>query len=304
VPPGAAAAEFKTLALNSDFTLQLPPNWLGGCSVAGNGQPVTGFFQDDSGHTWWQNIWWSQSYQPCNTVQRADPTFGGLVLDMPWIVDNGFNTVGTVIETAAWDYRNAANGGYGQANSFPIGSYYEVVARMSPSTANGTYMVLNTWCPDAIFNQNAGCAMEWDVMETDGNRLWLYDSAVHNWGTGGQGNWIKQPWTNLATGTNYDPSQYNTYGLRVTTDGQTAMGCTYINNVFQACGALPNGIGPNEVNARNFLVLQNACDYWNQTNGQCTQGQEQHLYVKSVRVWSCATWQTTQCNGTVLTVTP
>jgi hypothetical protein len=297
-PAGAQAAGYTTLALNSDFTHQLPSNWLGGCAVAGNGAPVGDFYQDDTGHTWWLNIWWSYNYQSCNTVQRADPDFGGLVLDMPWTVDNGYNNIGTVLQSASWDYHGPTQGNYGTANSFPIGSYYEVVARISPSSAAGTYMVLNTWGPDGIVDQNCGCQMEWDVMETDDNNLGLYDSAVHNWGAGGS-SWILSPgnW-------HLDPSQYNTYGLRVTTDGTNAEGCTYINNVFQACAAMPGGIGPKEVNGRNFLVLQNACDYWNQPNGQCNQGQVQHVYVKSVSVWSCANWQTTQCNGTLLTGAP
>jgi hypothetical protein len=303
VPAGAKAAGFTTLALNSDFTHQLPSNWLGGCSVAGNGQSVSDFFADDTGHTWWMNIWWAYNYQPCLTVQRQDPNgVDGLVLDMPWTVDNAYTKVGTVIETASWDYN--ASIPRGTANSFPIGSYYEVVARISPSSASGTYMVFLTWGPGGIADQNCGCTMEWDIMETSDNTLDNYDSAIHNWGAGGAGNFILQPWNNLAPGTNFDASKYNTYGLRVTYDGAlSAVGCTYVNNVFQACAPLPN-LNSTEQNARNFLLLGNGCDYWHQPNQQCNQGQAQHVYVKSIRVWSCANWQSTQCSGTVLTGAP
>src|SRR5580693_8938461 len=64
VPPGAAAAGFTTVALNSDFTQPQPANWLGGCANPGNGAPLSPMFYDDGvPHVWWQNIWWSAQYQ-------------------------------------------------------------------------------------------------------------------------------------------------------------------------------------------------------------------------------------------------
>jgi hypothetical protein len=300
VPSQAAAAGFTTLALNSDFTQQLPSNWLGGCAVAGNGQPVGDFFSDDTGHTWWLNLWWAYNYQPCLTVQRQDPTFGGLVLDMPWTVDNGHTAQGTVIETASWDYNHSQ--GRGTAVSFPSNSYYEVVARITPA-APGAYMVLNTWAPDGI-SKSSPNTIEWDIIETDGNVLKNYSAAVHNWGNGGAGTflWLGQDSPGLPS--DYDPAQYHTFGLRVTSDGTLMSGCSYIDNKFITCKSLPGGLSVTQAaNGRNFLVLQNACDWWNY-GGQCTSGQQQHLYVKSVRVWSCTNWKTTQCSGTALTGAP
>jgi hypothetical protein len=295
------AAGFTTLALNSDFTQPMPDKWLGGCANPGSGAGVSPQYFDDGGpHSWWMNIWWSPTYQACWTAQKQDPAFGGLVLDMPWTVDGAYEAVGTVIETASWDYNRKTN--TGQARTFPRGSYYEVVARITPSDQRGTYMVLHTWGQDGPANGNAD--VEWDVMETDADQLLYYDSAVHNWGNSGS-SWILQPWTNLAPGTNFDATKYNTYALRVTYDGASnAVGCTYVNNIFQRCAALPNGVSAAEQAERNFLVLYTACDYWNLPSGGCKQGMEQHMYVKSVRVWSCADWQTTQCNGTVLTGAP
>src|SRR6516225_180647 len=81
VPPGAAAAGFNTLALDDDFTKELPTNWLGGCSHAGNGEPVGNFRADDKRHTWWLNFWWAYNHQRCIVAQKSDPKFGGLVLD-------------------------------------------------------------------------------------------------------------------------------------------------------------------------------------------------------------------------------
>lgn len=302
VPAGAAAAGFTTLALNSDFTQQMPDKWLGGCANPGNGQPVSPQFSDDGGpHIWWLNIWWSANYQPCNVVQKADPKFGGMVLDLPWTVQNSYATVGTVLESASWNYNRST--GAGQGHFYPRGKYTEIVARIEPVTQRGTYMVFHTWGQDGIAGGVPGGAeMEWDVMETDADQLLYYDSAVHNWGGSG-GGWILQPWTNLAPGTNYDPANYNTYGLRITHDGANAVGCTYVNNVLQKCSA-PVPISSDEAAEREFLVFYTACDQWNMPNGVCNEGMQQHMYVKSVRVWSCQDWAATQCSGTVLTSTP
>src|SRR5215469_5079547 len=150
IPPAAAAAAgFTTLALNSDFTQPLPANWLGGCTNPGNGQPVSPQFHDDGGpHIWWMNIWWSANYQSCNTVQLNDPAYGGLVLDMPWTIDSSYSSVGTVIETASWDYNRST--GTGQAHTFPHGLYIEVTSRATPVAMPGVYTALFTWGQDGI----------------------------------------------------------------------------------------------------------------------------------------------------------
>jgi hypothetical protein len=302
-PAAAQVAGFTTLALNSDFTKQLPANWLGGCAVAGSGTPVGNFNSDDTGHTWWLNLWWSYNYQPCDTAQRADPTFGGLVLDMPWTVDNTHTAQGTVIQTASWDFVSPASGqsGRGTAVSFPINSYYEFTARMTPLT-NGTYLALYTWAPEGIAAQSLS-GIEWDVIESDFGNQNNFDSAVHNWGNGGSGAflWLGHGPPGLPGG--FDGSIYHTYAMRITSDGTDVSGCSYIDGQFITCHSLPGGLSATEASQREFLILQNACDWWNY-GGQCTSGQQQHLYVKSVRVWSCANWQTTQCNGKVLAGAP
>jgi len=307
IPPAqAVAAGFTTLALNSDFTQTQPANWLGGCANPGDGTAVNPQYHDDGGpHTWWLNLWWSPTYEQCYVSQTADPVYGGTVLDVPWQVDNNFASIGMTIETASWDYAP----GVGQSNDYPNNAYYEITYRQSPATA-GVYAVLNTWGPQGIQPTawpTSGYAqtIEWDVMEPDAGQLYLSDAAVHNWGNGdaSQLMWVGFGPPGLPSG--FDPTQYHTFGMRVTSDGVGMEGCSYIDNVFVTCTALPGGLTPYEVtNGRNFLVLQDACDYWNQPSGQCTEGLNEDLFVKSVRVWSCATWQTTQCNTTILTGPP
>jgi hypothetical protein len=308
VPPGAAAAGFTTVALNSDFTQPQPANWLGGCANPGNGAPLSPMFYDDGvPHVWWQNIWWSAQYQGCATGQITDPVYGGTTLDMPWTVDNTYNSVGMVIETASWDYGKTP--GEGVSHDYPNNAYYEIEERQTPAAA-GNYAVLNTWgprgiSPDQWTPSGYSQTIEWDVMEPDAGQLYLSDAAVHNWGAGGSAlMWVGFGPPGLPAG--FDPTQYHKFGMRVTSDGTGMVGCSYIDNVFVTCKPLPGGLTAYEAaNGRNFLVLQNACDYWNQPSGTCTQGQVQHLYVKSVRVFvGCVAWQTTECNRPILTGAP
>jgi len=302
VPGGARAAGFTTVALREDFSKQKPSNWLGGCLQAGDGSPVTPWGQDDRGHIWWLNFWWAHGSQACWAAQRQDPHSGELVLDLPWRVDTGKAAEGAVIETVSENYNSQNH--TGTAIAFPLGSYYQIIARFSPTDVPGILLTLHTWGPDGVWSYDCGCVIEWDVMETSGPEVWKYDSAVHNWGAGG-GGFILHPWRpeDLAPGTRFDPTSYNVYGLRVTYDGGSrAVGCTYINDIFQRC--LEITIGDRERNARHFLIVGNLCDYWNQPNGQCRDGVETHVYIKKIEVFSCAQWQAGACPGSLLATGP
>ena len=301
-PTGAQAAGFTTLALNSDFTQQLPSNWLGGCAVAGSGAP-TNLNDNSTGHSWWMNLWWMYGYQPCTVAQRIDPAFGGLVLDMPWVVDSAnFNQGrGVAVETASWTYDPNATPVVGQAVTFPLNAYFEIVARQTPILP-ASFFAFNTWTPDAIANQNLA-GVEIDIIELDTGNLGDSEAGAHNFNTAlphpGQFLWVGKGSPGLPT--DFDPNQYHKFGMLTTSDGTTLELCSYIDNVFQKCISMSGGLTAQEENQRQFLILQSFCDSWNYNNScNGNDGITQHLYVKSVRVWSCATWQSTQCNGTGL----
>ena len=124
VPPNAASWGYTTLAFNSDFTQRLPTNWLGGCPNGADGSQAK--TSDDTGHVWWNNIWWSKSYAPCDVAQVYDPVYGGLVLDIPWTVDTATAYIAHSIQTASWDYNGGNVGAVGA--SFPNSAYYEFTA--------------------------------------------------------------------------------------------------------------------------------------------------------------------------------
>jgi hypothetical protein len=296
VPAGATPAGFTTLALNSDFRQKLASNWLGGCAAAGNGSPVN--TNDTTGHTWWMNIWWSYTYQPCNVVQVADPVFGGTVLDIPWTVDINAENVGTVIQSAAW----FSTGAPGTALTFPNNAYYEITLRIVP-IAPGSWGGMFTW-PLLAMTDSSKAGLEYDIIELDTGKLGASDAAVHNFGVSGNpGRFLWSGQRSPGLPSNFDPTQYHKFAVRTTSDGNSLSACAYIDDVFQNCIDAPGGITATEANEREFLIVQNACDYWNYSQ-PCASGQQQHLYVMSVRVWSCYLWQTTQCNGLVLTGAP
>jgi hypothetical protein len=272
-PPGAVAAGFTTLAANYDFTQPLPANWLG-CSP-----------YDSNAHQWYQGIWWANPQPPCNINQVSDTVAGSNVLDMTWLPSYG---------TA---------GGYGGAQAiatmspdttkvtdFP-NAYYEIVYRVTPTVAN-SYTGFYTWSQAAA--KGGSGPIEWDHIETYGTAVNGYDAAIHNWGNNNIGsNFIWQTTSKLPAG--YDPTKYHTYAGRITSDGSTMSICSYVDNVFIACQN-PQAVGA-EFNQRNFLVAQIG-----QNNGSTPQ--QTDMFVKSIRVWSCANWQTSMCNGTVLTGAP
>jgi hypothetical protein len=71
--------------------------------------------------------------------------------------------------------------------------------------------------------------------------------------------------------------------------------CAYVDNTLIACQN-PQAVGA-EFNQRNFLIVWNGM-------GDATLTQQTDMYVKTIRVWSCTNWQSTMCNGTVLTGAP
>jgi hypothetical protein len=300
IPPGARAAGFTTLALNSNFTQPMRSGWLGGCPNPGDGATVD--LSDESGHTWWQGLWWMPQYLPCNIVQRQDPDFGGLVLVMPWVVDStNFNGGrGASIETGAWNYGNP-NYPNAEVVDFPNGHYLEVTARITP-VLPAAFWAFVSWTSQGIANQNQA-GLEEDVIQLDSGNLPNSDAAIHNWEQGGQGNFVWLGYGPPGLPQDFDPKQYHTYGLRATTNGRSIEFCSYIDNLFINCTGPGTTWSTTNASQRVFLNIQSSCDTWNYSGGcNGNDGITQITYVKSVRVWSCANWQNGDghaCDGSV-----
>ena len=176
---------------------------------------------------------------------------------------------------------------------FPQGIYYEIVARETSGTAAscpyGTGGSPNCLLYDAWEWPVSG-GVEWDFVEVYANRL--AGGAAH-------------PGNNPPPyGIGLDWTAYHTFGMRITTDGNSGAMCSYLDGSQVGCG-IPFSPIP-QVN--NYLRLSvgplNTNGYPNGSGGYSPPTQNQDFYIKSVRVWSCASWQTTQCTGTVLTGSP
>jgi hypothetical protein len=92
-----------------------------------------------------------------------------------------------------------------------------------------------------------------------------------------------------------DDSIYHKYGYRVTSDPSNSAItiCAYLDDVFQACRALPFGGAASAFTMRHSPILQIGA-----MNASVS------MFVKYVRMWTCASWKTQQCNEPVLNGPP
>ena len=308
-PPGAAAAGLTTLALNSDFTQPLPKNWLGGCPNGPDGSATD--TNDNTGHIWYNNFWWgagNQYARPCDVKKVTDRSFGGTILDLSWQVHHQGQPGGDghTIQTAGWNWPLPSGGSPSVGFAAPNNAYYEMVARSEPRDDSNTMSYI-TWAVTGITGGDPGT--EWDPVEIGGNGGG--NGAIHNWGAGGTSNWIWTTFNGAGTGNdlkkavpNYDPGAYHAWGLRTTSDGTSMVGCAYLDNVLIKCVDLPGGLTQAEKTQRLFVLTSTSCYGGNYNNSCPLEGKKQHSYIKSIRVWSCDKWQTTQCNRPVLRGAP
>lgn len=299
MPPAAAqAAGFTTLALNLDFT--------GATTSSFNGRTFSATDLSDS------NSWLSCQYAagggnaPSNPVFWMVPAWGTAtpcsrasiitdgstqVLDMQFQpADAAAGSDADEIDT--WTVNEPANTGY----TFPQGGQYvEFTFRVTPNTysicsgCGGGVADIWTW-------QTGSGITEWDFLELGANGFGY--SACHDWNGGT---------SNCATPAAWGYSgytTYQTYGLRLTTDGTHMDQCSYLgaypNTVFQGCGGEftpPSGISVTEQRA----MLRLTVGPYN-TGDAPTSNMD--LLIQSVRVWSCSSWVTGPCTGTVLNGSP
>jgi hypothetical protein len=292
IPAGAQAAGFKTLAANYDFSQPQyanQSNWLG-CY---NGSfPSSGFQWYQVGQAPGLNY----TTVPCSLIRQvADSTINKNVLDIGWPQSSFVSGthVNQIIQTQSQDTTSSTD--------FPPNVYIETMVRTNtdnPSASNGNE-IAGFWQWTARHTQaGTNSAIERDiwnifslnptpgasVLQTD----WSWGVSGGCSGTACYGGGIN-PYPNL--------SQYHKVAVRVTSDGSTAQEtCFYFDDVLQECGSeQPKQFAApfNAFLSRNYLIFQSG-----DLNG------DQDLYVQYVRVWSCATWQTTQCDGQVLTAAP
>jgi hypothetical protein len=290
IPIAAVKAGFTSLAMDIDFTRPLPTNWLGGCGIAGSGDPVD--FTGISGRILNQNFWWDPTEVPCDTVQVPEPPFGmGLTLDMPWSVSRGQAgwpySVGNTLITFPANFTDTPENTYGA--TYPLGEYIEIEFRTG-DLRPGQIATLYSWYP-------GNDVVELDVAENYTRRgRGIYTSVIHDHhGNNDTGGYIFD-YNNPLPG--FDVSVYHTYGLLSTSDGVSFAACAFLDGMSMGCLTMPNGLSPAQVDQRLIWIIQNACDWWNPC---LPDGTVQHMYVRGIRIFSCDNWLTTQCFGPLVT---
>jgi hypothetical protein len=293
-PAGAAAAGFTTLAANYDWTgatTSFDPNHPLPAGV--NLAVLSNWLYCTSNSTGASNPSWQTvgSATDCNAIEIANDG-GTQVLDMQYL-------------TADWP-SNTANG-LQTANSnntvayftFPTGAYIEAEIRVPSTVQSGACpsvqpnCLMNDFFSWSTANSSNVPMVEWDFIEmygqeANGGLAHAYFGASANLSN------ITEPGGKPG----YDPTVYNIYGTRITTDGNgNAAMCQYLNNnILLPCGS--GTMSPVPL-PRDFLALSSGpqtSSYNFQING--------HYYVQWIRVWECSGWATAQCNGTVLTGAP
>jgi hypothetical protein len=314
IPAGAQAAGFTTCAANYDFT-------------------QTGSFTDSLGtHTWSTLSSWFQcpdagtfgaiiynnqanpATQPCSdtsivTDNNGDAgATGKQALQILWTLsDYNAGTQITQLNSVSGQGKPTPPG-----TTFPTGMYVEVVDRITAATYSGVQNGGAGWTPyfsDVFWGGDYGsvnCRTEFDFIEryypnnvTGGNVI----------GSCGAPNPSAEP----GATSGYSNTVYSNAGTRITVDTSGNMAvCRYLNNVQLspkgcATATLTGGGSSGTITQRNNLLL------WSGPNrpagsttcgGSCTPNVTNTELIQRITFWTCASWQTTACTGTVDSGTP
>jgi hypothetical protein len=290
VPAPAAAAGFNTQIASYDFTSSAyanPATWL-----------------DCKGASPYQ---WSAggAYQPtsfcASDVITTDPTYGGQVLDIQWnpsdYVSGNYNVNG--ISTMG------SNNTYSTSTfTMPSSVYIEVVAR-SPTanySACPTYFCIQTdaW---SWAGNGSDAFLEYDFIETYSNNGTPANTTEGVVGYYGGLNMYPTAFNHehFSDVPGFDASQYNTFGIRQALDNSGNISyCLYLNGtiVDQTQGSYPQpykcllgNYGTPQALLRDYLVLSDGPQ-----KGANNYTTTTHFYVKSIKVWSCTSWNSSLAN--------
>jgi hypothetical protein len=118
-----------------------------------------------------------------------------------------------------------------------------------------------------------------------------------NWG-GGLLDWQPNPNYGPVTYGTTDLTQYHTLGVLVTSDESSNIyKCTFMDGSFIGC------INQAQGEPRNYVQHNNAVTVWLGWPGTNYTSPVQ-VYIKSIKIWECANYQTTGCPGTMVTHWP
>ena len=314
------------MALCNDFTQPIPntagtglPSNTSGQCFGGQGcwlgcPNPNGGAGDNSPHVWYSPEKDQWTSPPCNEngrgiVQVTDPTYGNLALDVDYTVTDGGGYVHralTTMSAAVTDPVNQTN----LLNDYPLASYIEIVARDNtgqnfpcpqPNPQNGCEPNVDfftwsaaAWSGQCYQNGQYVCqVLEMDDVENWAPQNYEGMGALHNWNAGGAatGNWQG---ANL-----YDSSVYHRYGALITTNGNSDVKvCSYLDGALKGCSSYVGDSIPlpgTKYDNSGSYAQRNTLAIWSDSFNNYPVGvgalaNDQHYYIKSISVWSCADW--------------
>ncbi len=294
-PSQAVAAGFTTCVVNIDWTQTSDSTWLP-ASYRTNEALTTLDWYDQTGTNsslMWH--WWSanSSYPPYfpasdmiittdggKQVMAVHGAVASLSAGMNtyWGTTEGYNSV----RTPLW----------------PSNFYAEIMMRL-PNLSSSGYLSGD----DEVLNDNAAINSGIGFNNPDNLQS---DGAAQGGTAGGNDQVHGTYWANndteltcFITGSEtecnnnlpagYTPANYYSNGSLVTANGTTYYGCQWLGGVFQSCDT-----------GSPVEDFPYTYDEFQAYVGSVVSGEDYWVYVQYYRVWSCANWQTEQCNGSTL----
>ena len=282
VPAAAQAAGFTTLAYDADFSQPFyatQSNWLD-CGARGGSQ------------NWHSGMPGISSKLPCDVNQGTDPVTGEK----------------TLIFTYQPSYDHLGSGLENQVSMQTLGSltfpnmYLEVISRADGLASGGSF---GSGIVEGLWTWQTTTGLELDIWE--GSTCCAGSFPGGGVSNGNAGNWSPKSggivWSNYGNNhlpAGYDMTQYHKYAELLTSDGASKVYvCTYVDDILQEPCTDMNVSGA-QFAYRNWLIMSMG-------NGDdAATGHLYHMYNKSVRVWSCPSWNgqpgdpSHMCNGTSL----
>jgi hypothetical protein len=291
-PPQAVAAGFTTLAANWDWTTGQMCVYDGRSPACVPASPLSNWLETtgdtNSAYQWHCD----NSALPCNVSIITDGSVS--VLDAKYLQSyGGFGRTGGQNYVEITTVLNNNNPPYGPV-VFPPGLYIEAVYRQVALTPNRTASNLS------VFGYSTGAnSFDAEPGELYNTNSVAADGSAGNFLHPGQGFIWDSPTTPTLPG-GYSNLAYHKYADLITNNhSNSIIACAYADDIWQKDPATFNGchdLTPTSGQIDNryeFNITTGA-------NWSPYPDADEDLLVKYIRIWSCATWTTTQCPGSTL----
>jgi hypothetical protein len=302
VPAPAAAAGFTSQVLNADFS-QVSSNWVS-TNVDGCGGPT-------SGTRWVYRLGTYGGYgtqPPCSRLIIETPSGETQqVMHLQYFPTDNYTTPGNInaIYFLSWPAD-----AFGPEGHLPVELYIEMTFRITPASFATTQfggvpnIIGASIFPSPPESANNIEPDQFEVFVLSDPHNAQYGNGIpetcNNSPCGGTNNQNPPLTTDLAT-------TYATLGFLFTSDGTQFAKCFYVNGVRQTQGGGydPHGNFLPNSNCMKFTMV-NAVDatYHNLADGIGWGGADLvagDIYIRSVRIWSCPNWNTSNCINTLIT---